>query len=118
MRRAVALALALVLLACAPIVQDQRAPGVTLTRAPADGFTVYRVDTRQPLERLFLRFIGSDLRANAPECQPLDGALECVIGAVESFYELPLAGDVQNDWNLPAGIACTSDACHPLFLTR
>lgn len=116
MKRAI-IALALALAACAPIVQDARAPGVTLTRTTHDTYTAYRVDAREPLERLFLRFTGDNLRANAPECDLVNGALECIIGSITTFYELPIEGAVTNDWSLPAGIACR-DGCYPIFLTN
>ena len=114
--RAVLLAVTLLFAACAPIVQDQRAPGVTLTAVEHEGYVTYRVDARDPLDRLFLRFVGDDLEANAPECSLVAGALECVVGSVTAFYEVSISGTVTNDWALPAGVACRDD-CYPLYLT-
>jgi hypothetical protein len=112
------LALALLLTACPPpAVLDEAAPGVTLTSTIGEGFVTYRVDTASPLERLFLRFVGEGLAANAEECELVDAALECIVGAVTSFFEVSVAGTVTNSLDLPFGVACRAD-CYPLYLAN
>lgn len=117
MRLALAAILALVLSACAPAFQPQdgAAPGVRLTALPIDGATTYRVEVAPAVERLFLRFVGTDLEANAPECELVAGALECIIGAVANFYEVTIGGQVANDVSAPFGVACRAE-CYALFL--
>ena len=113
-----AVALAVVLVSCAPafLPAEGSAPGVTLTATQGDGFVTYRVDADPALDRLFLRFIGEDLEANAPECSLVAGALECVVGQVTAFYEVHVAGTVTNATDLPFGVACRDD-CYALHLT-
>ena len=115
--RALLLALILVLVACAPAVRDERAPGVTLTSTQHETYVTYRVDAREPLERLFLRFTGEDLEVNATECLNVDGAIECVVGAVESFYEVSVAGTVTIPDGGRYGIACRASGCYWLYLS-
>ena len=103
---------------CVPAFEpvEGAAPGVTLTRVEREEWTTFRVETEQPLDRVFLRFVGTDLQANALECEVVAGALECIVGEVESFFEVHVAGTVTNDWSLPAGVACRADACHAITL--
>ena len=98
-----------------PPVTDPLA-GVTLTAMEVEQGLRYRVDTDPPLERLFLRFTGTGLAANAPECTVTSTVIECVIGQVETFYEITVAGTVTNDPALPYGVACR-EACHALYLS-
>ena len=118
MRRfAFGLVTVLVLAGCAPSFApaEGAAAGVTLTATAGEGYTTFRVDADPALERLFLRFTGEGLAANASECALVAGALECIVGAVPSFYEVHVAGSVSNDWALPAGLACRAE-CYALFL--
>ena len=115
--RPLAILLALgILTACVPALPgDTPAAGAILTATEQDVGTLYRVDLEEPVERLFLRFHGEGLDANAPECSVTPSAIECVIGEAQSFYEITVAGDVQNDPALPYGVVCRRD-CYPLFL--
>ena len=119
MRAAVALLLVALAVACAPAFEP--APGsldgVTLTATQHPEWITFRVDTAQPLDRVFLRFVGENLNANAAECEVVNAALECVIGGVLAYYEVSVAGAITNDWALPAGVACRLDACHAIYLT-
>lgn len=117
MRRALVGLLLVLAVGCAPafVPADGQAPGVTLTATEHDGFVTFRVDAAPPLERLFLRFTGTDLQANASECELVAGALECVVGRVPSFFEVSIAGSITNDPSLPVGVACRAE-CHPLYL--
>lgn len=117
MKLVLAALLALVLSACAPAFQPQdgTAPGVLLTAMPIDGATTYRVEVEPAVDRLFLRFVGTDLEANAPECELVAGALECIVGQVANFYEVTVGGTVTNDPNLPYGVVCRGE-CYALHL--
>ena len=110
---------AFVLVSCVPAFEpvEGAAPGVTLTMTEHEGYATFRVDADPALERLFLRFTGSDLAVNASECELADGAVECIVGAVPNFYEVHVAGTITNDWSLPAGIACRAE-CYALYLTE
>ena len=111
---------AFVLVSCVPAFEpvEGAAPGVTLTMTEHEGYTTFRVDADPALDRLFLRFTGSGLAANAPgECEVVDGALECIIGAIDSWFEVSVAGTTTNDWSLPAGIACREE-CYALYLSE
>ena len=107
------------LVACAPWAPiPEPAPGVTFTATEHAGYTVYRLEVNPPVERAFLRFVGEDLRVtDAPECALVEGALECILGRVESFVELPVAGTVTNDPALPFGVVCRNE-CYALHLSR
>lgn len=112
------LLLALVLAACVPATVDEDpAPGVTLTATETDTFTVYRLETAEPLDLALLRFQGTDLEANAEECNLVDGALECSFGEVDAFVELAVAGTVTNSIEAPFGVTCADGDCAAVFLT-
>jgi hypothetical protein len=117
--RLAVVALAALLVACAPAFQpaDGAAPGVTLTRSVDGDLAVFTLTVAPPVERAFLRLTGSDLDANAPECTVTATAIECVIGRVDTTYTLPVAGQLDNDWSLPAGVVCRAD-CYALYLTQ
>ena len=117
MRLVLAALLALVLSACAPAFapQEGAAPGVLLTALPIDGATTYRVEVEPAVDRLFLRFVGTDLEANAPECELVAGALECIVGEVANFYEVTVGGTVTNDPTLPYGVVCRAE-CYALHI--
>lgn len=119
MRLALAALLALVLSSCAPAFQPQdgTAPGVLLTAMPIDGATTYRVEVEPAVDRLFLRFVGTDLEVNAEECELVAGAVECIVGAVANWFEVTVGGTVTNDPALPYGVVCRAE-CYALFLTE
>lgn len=114
--RLLSIALVLLLAACAPAFQpaEGAAPGVRLTAMPIDGAITYRVEVAPAVDRLFLRFTGTDLQVNAPECQVVAGAVECVIGAVANWFEVTVGGTVRAS-DAPAGVACRAD-CFPIYL--
>ena len=119
MTRAVAvLALALLLVACVPAFEPrpEPAPGVTLTATPAEVGTLYRVDVNPPVTRLLLLFVGRGLAANAPECAVTPTEIRCSIGAVQSFYEITIAGEVTN--TAEYGVACRDSGCWGFTLTE
>ena len=51
------------------------APGVRLAAIEHEGYTTYRLDAKEPLDRVFLWFVGENLAANAPECEVVAGEL-------------------------------------------
>jgi hypothetical protein len=115
--RLAALALALVLAACAPSFTPatEPLPDVTLTATAVDGGTLYRVDTGRPIT-LYIRFVGDNLRTGAAECTVTSAAVACAVGEVQSFFELVIVGEVHPDLRT-FGYACR-DSCHPLRLSE
>lgn len=113
-----ALALVLVLAACAPAALPTTDPaaGVRLTAMPIDGATTYRVEVNPAVDRLFLRFVGEGLEVSATECPIVEGAVECTVGAVSNFYEVTIGGSVANDSSLPYGVACRASGCAAIYL--
>ena len=119
MRFVWALVLLLVLAGCAPAVFEPdagAAEGVTLTMTEREEFGTFRLEVEPAIDRAFLRFVGRDLVVNAEECEVIEGAIECVIGRVESFYEVHVGGEILNDWDLPAGVVFRDGVGHALFL--
>ena len=111
-------ALVLALVACAPATAPTTDPaaGVVLTAMPIDGATTYRVEVNPSVDRLFLRFVGTDLATGAAECAVVAGAVECILGAVANWFELTVSGVVRNDPALPFGVACRTSGCSALYL--
>lgn len=116
MRLALIAVVALALASCAPTFTPatEPLPDVTLTATAARAGTVYRVDAGRPIT-LYLRWVGTDLDANAAECIITPVAVACAVGQVQSFYELTLAGQV-DPLLRTFGYACR-DTCHPLYLS-
>ncbi len=120
MRLLWALVLVLVI-ACAPAVFEPdagAAEGVTLSMTEGEDFTTFRLDVSPPVDRAFLRFVGRDLAVVADECGVVDGAIECVVGPVENFYQVHVGGEITNDWDLPAGVVFRDGVAHALFLEQ
>ena len=111
-------ALVLALAACAPATAPTRDPaaGVLLTALPIDGAVTYRVEVNPSVDRLFLRFVGEGLAVNATECVVTEAAVECVVGAIQSFYVVTIGGTVTNDPGLPYGVACRAAGCSAIYL--
>ena len=119
MRRVWLVALfAVALSACVPVAQPvtDAASGVVLTAIPVEMGTTYRTEVSPSLERLFLRFTGSGLEVNAPECVVTALAVECVVGEVANWYEVTVAGVVTNDADKPYGVACRANECASVYL--
>ena len=112
-------ALVLTLAACAPATAPttDAAAGVLLTALPIDGAVTYRVEVNPSVDRLFLRFVGTNLATGAAECDLVDGAVECVIGAVTNWFELTVSGVVGNDPTLPFGVACRAAGCAAVYVS-
>ena len=110
--------LALVLASCAPaaLPTSDPAAGVVLTALPIDGAVTYRVEVNPSVDRLFLRFVGTGLAVNATECVVTEAAVECVVGAIQSFYVVTIGGTVTNDPGLPYGVACRAAGCSAIYL--
>ena len=117
-RALIALALVLVLAGCVPAFEPrpEPAPGVTLTATPAEVGALYRVDVDPPVTRLLLLFVGENLAANASECAVTPTEIRCSIGAVQSFYEITIAGEVTNTAEF--GVACRDSECWGFTLTE
>ena len=111
-------ALVLTLAACAPatLPTTDAAAGVRLTALPIDGAITFRVEVAPAVDRLFLRFVGTDLAENATECELVDGAVECIIGAVANWVEITIGGTVSNPADAPFGVACRESGCWSVYL--
>jgi hypothetical protein len=110
--------LVVALVACVPATAPttDAAAGVLLTARPIDGAVTYRVEVNPSVDRLFLRFVGEGLAVNATECVVTEAAVECVVGAIQSFYVVTIGGTVTNDPGLPYGVACRAAGCSALYL--
>ena len=103
-----AVSLLLLLVACGPATETQRAPLPptlgTFDELPREGYTEYTLQTTRPFSASFWTVSGEGLTFNSPNCTPTrHGDLECVFRGV-SFVRARFGGEdiyVDGDVSFP-----------------